>query len=358
MASGPNKKATSTGPTVGAGYARALFDLALAKGADGAALLARSSIDADALHDPDNRIPFERFVALMREAKGLTRDPALALHFGETSNLGEYSIVGLIADASKTMAHALVQLNRYGRLVVEVDVGADSDRFRVERTGGEAWFVDTRRDPNSFPELTESTFARIATHSRQFGADDKPYVRGVHVTHAEPAYRAEYERIFRAPVVFNSDRNALLIDYDWTNYKVTRSTTGYAFGVLSERANALLTKLESSRTTRGRVESLLIPMLHTGEPNVERIAEKMAMSRKTLYRKLKAEGVTFERLLDDLRHRMAMHYLDGKKASVNETAYLVGFSDVSTFSRAFRRWRGVSPRKRGSFVTPPHVAPK
>ena len=59
--------------------------------------------------------------------------------------------------------------------------------------------------------------------------------------------------------------------------------------------------------------------------------------------KLKAEGVTFETVLDELRCRMALHYLDGQKVSVNETAYLVGFSDPSAFSRAFKRWTGTAP---------------
>jgi AraC-like DNA-binding protein len=343
LASGPRKQAKVAGPTVGAGYAKALFDLAVAKGADPALLLARAGMQAADFADADNRIPLANHIALMRAGQALSGDAALALHFGETY-LGEYSVVGLIADASKTMGHALVQLNRYGRLVIEVDVGEGAERFRVERADGEAWFIDTRRDPNSFPELTESTFARMASHTRQFGTDDKPWVRGVHVTHAEPTYRAEYDRIFRVPTVFNAECNALLIDDDWTTRKVARSTR-YAFGVLSEHAKALLEKLEAAKTTRGQVESLLIPILHTGEPNVERIAEKMGQSRKTLYRKLKAEGTTFAKLLDELRHKMALHYLDGKKVSVNETAYLVGFSDPSTFSRAFKRWTGASPRK-------------
>jgi AraC-like DNA-binding protein len=69
------------------------------------------------------------------------------------------------------------------------------------------------------------------------------------------------------------------------------------------------------------------------------------MSRQTLYRRLKSEGVTFELVLDDLRRRMALDYLGARRVSVNETAYLVGFSDPAAFSRAFKRWTGHSPRQ-------------
>ena len=76
---------------------------------------------------------------------------------------------------------------------------------------------------------------------------------------------------------------------------------------------------------------------------MDAIACKLGMSRQTLYRGLKAEGVTFEQVLDALRHKLAIHYLGGKKVSVNETAYLVGFSEPAAFSRAFKRWTGKSP---------------
>ena len=86
-----------------------------------------------------------------------------------------------------------------------------------------------------------------------------------------------------------------------------------------------------------------MPVLHTGDISMDAIAEKMAVSRQTLFRRLKAEDATFEKVLDELRHRLALNYLGGRKASVNETAYLVGFSDPAAFSRAFKRWTGKSP---------------
>jgi AraC-like DNA-binding protein len=319
------------------------MELAVSKGASRERLAERSGIDPAELQDQDNRIPFARFVALMRAGKELCNDPALALHFGEAFDIAELSIVGLIGQAAETFAEALAQLNRYRRLIADVDGVAAGDRLVLSRDAGQLWLIDRRENPNDFPELTESSFARMVCSSRRF-VRDRAVVKAVHVTHAEPAYRAEYDRIFQLPVVFDSDKNALLMtDDSWLTLKPP-SPSRYIFGVLSERAQALLESLEKSTSTRGRVESLLMPILHTGDASMDLIAGRMGLSRQTLSRKLKAEGVTFEKLLDELRRTLALGYLSGKKVSVKETAYLVGFSEPAAFSRAFKRWTGSSPR--------------
>ena len=105
----------------------------------------------------------------------------------------------------------------------------------------------------------------------------------------------------------------------------------------------ILKDLETTATMRGRVERLLMPILHKGEANMDAVAEKLGVNRQALYRALKDENVTFEQVLDDLRHRLALEYLRGRKTTVNETAYLVGFSDPASFSRAFKRWTGKNP---------------
>ncbi len=326
--------------TVAAGLVRGLMELAVSKGASQAELAARSAFPAEDLQDVDRRIPFAKYLALMRAGKEVTNDPALALHYGETNDMSQISVVGLIAYACETMAEAMVQLNRYGRLVVEFD--GPKDRFSVSHRGGGFWAVDNRENPDEFPELTESTFARMICGPRRFGVTQ--LAKAVHVTHSAPAYRAEYERIFGAPVTFDADWNAVLLDEKWMTHTISLQPR-YVFGILSEHADALLKSLENSKSTRGRVESLLMPVLHKGEASMDVIAGKMGTSRQTLFRQLKAEGTTFEKVLDELRHQLALQYLRGKRVSVNETAYLVGFSEPAAFSRAFKRWTGVSPRE-------------
>ncbi len=325
--------------TVAAGLARGLIEVAVSKGASHTALLARAGIDPEDLQDQDNRIPFRNYVALMRAGKQLCNDPALGLHFGELNDLAEVSVVGLIGHASETMLEAMQQMNRYGRLVIEFDGGPD--RFRVVQAKGGVWLVDNRENANEFPELTESTFARIVCGARRSGYE--PMVKQIHVTHPEPPYRGEYERIFQVPVTFGAEWNAMQVNEAALSYRLQLQPR-YVFGILNEHADALLKELENSKSVRGRVESLLMPVLHTGDVSMEAIAARLGLSRQTLFRKLKAEGTSFEKVLDGLRHRLAVDYLGGKKVSVNEAAYLVGFSDPAAFSRAFKRWTGASPR--------------
>lgn len=333
-----------TEPTVAAGYANALFDFAVSRGANARALRARAGMDGDAFADPEARIPFTCFKSLMRAAKELSGDAALALHFGAATPLVDISIVGLIAYASATMGEAFEQTNRYARLVVEVDGHRAGPRFAIVRRADGVWIEDRRRNPDDFPELTESTWARfIGEVARSFR--DRPYVQAVHVTHAAPAHAAAYEAVLMAPVTFSSDWNALRIDPAWLDLPLAAANR-YAFGVFSDRAEELLKSLEATTTARGRVETLLIPILHTGDIGMQRLARTMGISRPTLYRKLKAEGISFAQLTDDLRHRMARHYLEGKKVSLAETAYLTGFSDAGAFSRAYKRWTGSRPGRR------------
>jgi len=332
--------------TVAASVVRALLELAVSKGAGRKALADRSRIALSDLEDPDNRIPFSKYVALMHAAQQLCNDPAFALHFGEEVDASEISLAHMMGGADN-IGDALAVGNRYARLAIEVDADGSGDRFQLRRIAGQLWFVDARRNPNEFPELSESTFARMACSMCKLPGDIQ-IVRAVHFTHDDPGYRAEYERIFRVPVMFGSDMNAIRIDESLMSGFAFPTTSTYVTDVLKNHAEGLLQKLENGRSTRDHVESLLTPLLQTGEGSMHLIADKLCCSRQTLFRKLRAEGVTFEQVLDDLRHKLSLNYLNANKISVKETARLVGYSDPAAFSRAFKRWTGSSPREYAS----------
>ena len=97
------------------------------------------------------------------------------------------------------------------------------------------------------------------------------------------------------------------------------------------------------RCFRKEVEKAIEPMLGVGEVSIERVARSLGMSRQTLYRRLRDEGVTFEAVLEAKRRQLAIRYLGFDHLSVKAAAYKLGFSDPAAFSRAFKRWTGISP---------------
>ena len=335
-------------PTVAAGYPKALLDFAVSKGADRQLLIERSGIRPGDLNAQDNRVPLANYLALLKAGIELCNEPALSLLFGEAVMLQDISIVGLIGVAFDNVESVRRQVNRYAPLTLDADDGGTADTIEFVRENGDVWLKFTSDIYTANPLLIESGFARNVCGVRALAASmpnfpNVSFPKAIRFTYAEPSYRAEYDRIFGVPLFFDSHMNAFLADEAILNMKLPL-TNPYLSEVLSARAEELLKSLEMSKTMRGRVENLLIPILHTGEASMDTIAGKLSLSRQTLFRRLKAEGVTFEQILDELRYKLALHYLNGKKASVNETAYLVGFSEPAAFSRAFKRWTGSSPR--------------
>lgn len=328
-------------PTASAGFANAFLEFAVARGASRPALLRAAALSPEDLSDPDARVPLGAFQALVKAGKDLTGDPALPLEFGAASDLRHFSIAGLIAHGAANMAEALAQLNRYGRLVADVEGVGAGPRFEIVMEHGHRWMIDRRSNPDAFPELTESTWSRFICWTRR-AFPHLTYALAAQVTHAEPAHAQAYERLWQVPVQFGADRNAIRTTLDFDAALVSPESR-YAFGVLVAKGETLLADLQRQTTTSGQVEAFLLPRLHLGALGVEDIAAAMQMSRQTLYRALKAEGTTFAEVLDGLRYKMARQYLEGRRVSINETAYLVGFSDTSSFSRAFKRWTGRAP---------------
>ncbi len=333
-------------PTIAAGYPKKFLDFAVSRGADRQKLIERSLISPADLDDQDRRIPLSNYLALLRAGIELCDEPALSLLFGEAVRIWDISIVGLIGQAFDNVESAHRLTNRYSPLALDPDDGGTISE--IVRENGDVTLKFPGQVYVENPLLTESAFARAVCGGRELQASmphlaKVKFPKAIHFTHKEPGYRAEYNRIFGVPLFFESHMNAIIVDEELLSIGLP-DTNPYLSNILKTHAEELLKNLEKSKSTRGRVESLLLPILHTGEASIDTIVDKLGVSRQTLFRRLKKEGVTFEKVLDELRHKLALRYLRDKKISVTETAYLVGFSDPAAFSRAFKRWTGSRPR--------------
>ena len=326
--------------------AKAFLNFAVSKGAEKRGLLYQSRICSDDLAEPDNRVPFTNYMSLIKVAVEICDEPALALQFGETVRLKDISILGHVGH-TETAEQARQQANRYASLAVDDGDDATSQRLQFATEDGNVWlkFAGVLYSKNKL--FMESVLARCVCDGRACEGTRWPKPKAVRFTHSEPSYRAEYDRIFDMPIEFNSSMNAIMFGEELLSVRVAPPNE-YISRLVNREAESLLERLDNSTTMRRRVEDLLIPMLHTGAANVEIVAGKLGVSRQTLFRKLKAERVTFEEILDQLRYRLALRYLKDEKITVNETAYRVGFSDPAAFSRAFKRWSGASPSALGA----------
>ncbi|MBT0958986.1 AraC family transcriptional regulator [Alphaproteobacteria bacterium KMM 3653] len=329
--------------TMAAGFAASFAQYASDHGAQRDALLSASGLTEDDLSDQDNRIPVAGYQALIGAAIQQTGDTALLLRHTLDSKLETMTVVGQIVHTSASLRHSIEQLNRYLHLMGDVELPVGVDRFELLRSADGLWIVDHLELPPEMSTWAEVSFARFISEFRQ-SFPDATFEIGLEVTYSPPPHVDQYPELFRVPVQFNASRNALQIDPVWDSPETLfEPGNTYAFGIFTRHADEMLAKLRRSTTIRSQIEAQILPKLHEGTISMDRVAKDIAMSRQTLYRRLKDEGITFAEIHDDLRQRMAIEYLGGQKVTVNETAYLLGFSESSSFVRAFKRWTGFSP---------------
>ncbi len=326
--------------SIAAGIVGGFVSFLAGQGVDAEALAGKAGIDLNLLADPDARLAFEHYARLIRLAQDATGDTGLSLRFGAAVGMADMSILGLIMEASATMGEAFAQMQSFGRLALAPDPKLPP-RFALEQQGGRLFLIERRPDADAFPELTEEAFAQLTCGPRRFL--DRPHVIGVHLSFGAPAHAALYETIFACPIHFDAGFSGLELHPDVAEWPVARERR-YVFGVLCEKAdNLLMRAARPVAGVRAQLEEAMRADMHWGEPNADVLARQLGFSRSTLFRRLRDEGTSFVLVLDALRHEMAMQYLKGGRLSIEEIAYLLGFSEAAAFSRAFLRWEGVSP---------------
>jgi AraC-like DNA-binding protein len=316
---------------------RAVVDACDAMGMDTGALLAAAGLTRAQVSDPDARIPVEKMSALWREAYALAGDPDLALHAVERLPFGAYAVIDFLARTSASIGGALERVSRYFPLinnVVELPIEIAGDHARLD-------MVD-RRGPGRLPRAyLEYTLAAVVLRTRIAAGIEFPLVR-IEFACEPPAAHREHVRIFGCPVHFDAERSGFVIDRRVWDTPLQRGDSGLA-AVLERHAQMLMTQLPRVSSDIERVRAAIRDQLQGGDPSLDTVARKLATSRRSLQRRLADEDLTYAQVLDDVRSTMARAYLGQRELSVAEVAYLLGFSEQSSFTRAFKRWTGVSP---------------
>ncbi|MCP5208107.1 MAG: AraC family transcriptional regulator [Hahellaceae bacterium] len=288
------------------------------------------------LEKPDSRIPITPYNQLWNLALLKSKDPALGLHLGEMVNEEQMGVIGHITFNNPTLGEALAQFTRLFQLVNE---GMRAELIVQDELAILRYLWDAP-EFYSTPNM-ERTMAVSITRARSYIAQQLK-VEYVSFQHPQPSYIDEYNRIFNCPLKFGDDCSSIAFKSHFLDYKLPKGNP-YIHQVLTRHVENLLKKLRARNSFSSQIRNLIAKELSKNAIDAETIASQMHMSRHTLYRKLKSENHSFQELVEDVRQEKAMKYLSEDKYSLSEIAFLLGFSELSAFSRAFKRWTGKSP---------------
>jgi len=290
-----------------------------------------AGVDLRAPIDPDTRLPHASVMDLVERGVTLSGDPLLGLRASERLEREDFDVLEYAANACGTLRSAMECVRRYVGLVNDAVV------VSLEETGDKAiWKLCAVE--GVAPSVLSNDFQlawSAAIWKRLIGGD--PMFLEAHLAHHETPYAAEYGRIFRCDVHFDAPDNALVFPRARLDTALEIESPGSqaAFAMHAERA---LRRLELDKGTSERVRAVLFSQLRTGNTDMQSVARSLATTGAALRRNLEQEGSSLSELLDEVRRDLTPDYLADPTLAVAEVVFLLGFSNVPAFSKAFRRW--------------------
>ncbi len=284
------------------------------------------------------RYPVLRWREHLQRAAEALHDPLLGLHLGQRISPRHLGVLGYVLLACGSVAGALQRMERYHRLIYDVNP------MQLQHTGDHVdlcWSAENGR-PGAL--VDETAIAALLQFCRDITNQPDASPMRVEFINPRPADIGPYERWFGCPVSFDHQETRVSISLSLLNTPL-RTADPALIAILEEQAGALLDSLEQQhgKDLARQVQQMLVGQLREGPASAARIADELHTSVRHLHRRLAAEGCNFRQLLQQTRQQLANDYLADPRLQLSEVAALLGFSEQSAFSRAFKNWTGLSP---------------
>lgn len=321
----------TTGPTTATTWLRPLLRLLQARGHDGAELFARHGVTPALMAQADARVPVAVTRELLTEAQRLTGEPALGLALVRHAEYTTFGGLGLALAAGGSVRGVLERIARYHALI------SDAVRMRLEEQGNVlVVHIDENSTPPPHPQSILFLVATVVALGRLRLADDAP-PRRICLKGIDAEGLAAAQRFFRCPV---EDAGCYRVEIDaGTGGLVLEGSDPEMAAMLEQALRHRLPPADQSLSVQ--LALWLEQRFPEGEPSLAEAARCFALSERSLQRRLAEEHLTWLRLVDNTRRALAERHLHAPGMSLTQLAFLLGFSDVSSFSRAFRKWFGV-----------------
>ncbi|GBL58735.1 AraC family transcriptional regulator [Pseudomonas sp. R3.Fl] len=321
-------------------YVQGLVDHLERRGVAPQRLLAGVQLEPSILDQREARIAASVYVDLLELGLALSGDADLGLHLGEAVRPGHFGVLGYLLMSCATLGDALHRQARYAELVGSlgrVELADEPPRAGHEPLVRHSWEPLLPRQQRQLAEETLACWLRFGHWIS--GLEQAPVE--VRFRHPAPADTTEHRRIFRCPVLFGQADNALVFPR-----RLLALPLGQADSQIQRTLDAYAGRLlESIRRGEGvleRARQCLAERLPEQAVDLEALAGELALSPRTLQRRLRDSGLSFSRLVDETRQQLVLHHLRDPALELADVASLVGFSETGSLARAFRRWTGQS----------------
>jgi AraC-like DNA-binding protein len=314
-----------------------LLDAITVAGGNPDEILRSLGLDRSVFSQVEGFIPCSVFAGILKEAARTTGDDCFGLHFGETFHPKNIGPLAYVALNSPTIAAGIENVERY------LHVYDSSAKWFFTGEGNRGYIRYVLADLGIEPLRQSNEHAMIIvvnTLRMMVGSQWAP--QEVQFAHQAPEDASEHHRIFRAPVMFGCETNALVIELSFAEREVPAADQ-QLYQIMRQYLDQVLSEIPREDGLLGSIRKAVAESMRDGDPKLARVAKKTAMAPRTLQRRLKEYGFDFKKLVEDTRQRFAQNYLKDRKNSLTEVAFLLGYSELSAFNRAFKRWTGSTP---------------
>lgn len=322
--------------------ATGLIEFIQQKGGDADRILGHAGLNPEHLRHPTLSLDLTQYCAVFEEAARQTQDDNFGLRYGNQFKPDALGLFGYVGMSSETLGDALRNLVRVFPIhqqgsLLRLEVDGEWCRLNYQVQYGAIF--RKRQDA----ELSLGMFTNLMRHSiGQKWAPDR-----VHFEHPQPEAWHEHCKAFDAPVFFGQPCNSLVFRRSVLE-KAMPSRDSRLLAIVMESMELLARQRGERQREHGiinDVQAQIRIQFANGDPNLDQVAEQLKITSWSLQRRLGEAGLNFTTLVDKVRQEMAQYYLSRTSLPISELALLLGYSETSAFSRAFRRWHGVCPKQ-------------
>ncbi|MBL4797149.1 MAG: AraC family transcriptional regulator [Oleispira sp.] len=328
--------------TVSVIWVKGLLQAASMQGVSEHAVLSSAGLAPDSLSVAGDRISLSDTLLLWRAAERLSADPLFGFNMGKSLQPSQFQLIAFTMLSSKTLGSAIDKILKYQRLISDGGAFSLTKQHAVidhSKAAKEVSSLIYRPTENDFSyHQIDAVIAAVVSFIRWLLGRDR-LILEVHLQHDKQQGLSLYQDYYQAPVLFEQADNSLLFDSKLLAERLPGYDPNLA-AMHEQMADSQLKRLLEPSII-AQVQAQL--MASDADVSRDKIAQKMAMSGRSLQRKLQQEESSFQQLFDEFRHQRSLLFLQDKHLSLTDIAQKLGFAENSTFYRAFKRWQGITP---------------